>query len=112
MRTLLKNGTVVNVFTGEIEKAQVLLENERIIGVGDYCSQDADAEEDLTGTYICPGFIDGHIHIESSMLLQWNLRRRPFLTGRRRSWQILMKLQMYAAPKAFSLCWRPVKACR
>ncbi len=69
MRTLLKNGTVVNVFTGEIEKAQVLLENERIIGVGDYCSQDADAEEDLTGAYICLGFIDGHIHIESSMLL-------------------------------------------
>ena len=68
MRTLLKNGTVINVFTGEEEQAQVLMEDDRIVGVGDYNEQDADETQDVSGRYICPGFIDGHIHIESTML--------------------------------------------
>ena len=68
MRILLKNGTVLNVFTGEEEQVQVLIENDRIIGVGDYDEQDADETRDVSGRYICPGFIDGHIHIESTML--------------------------------------------
>ena len=69
MRTLLKNGTVVNVFTGELEKANVLIGDEKIIGVGDYTDCDADVVADVSGKYICPGFIDGHIHIESTMLM-------------------------------------------
>ena len=69
MRTLLKNATVVNVFTGETVPENVLIEGETIIGVGDYTDVDADLVQDESGRYICPGFIDGHIHIESSMLL-------------------------------------------
>ena len=68
MRTLLKNGTVLNVFTDSYQKANVLIENEKIIGVGNYGEADADITVDLNGKYICPGFIDGHIHIESTML--------------------------------------------
>ena len=68
MKTLLKNGTVVNVFTGELEKVNVLLENERIVGVGEYRDSDADLVENIEGKYVCPGFIDGHIHIESTLL--------------------------------------------
>lgn len=68
MRTLLKNARVVNVFTGELEQRDVLLENERVIGVDSYTEADADSCEDLSGKYICPGFIDGHIHIESTLL--------------------------------------------
>lgn len=68
MRTLLKNGTVVNVFTDSLEQADVLLEDDRIAGVGSYEKEDADVTEDVTGKYICPGFIDGHIHIESTMM--------------------------------------------
>ncbi len=75
MKLLLKNGIVVNVFTGEIESANVLVENERIIGVGDYSDTDADSVEDVTGKYICPGFIDGHIHIESTMLTPTELAK-------------------------------------
>lgn len=67
-KTLLKNGIVVNVFTGELEAANVLLEGEKIIGVGRYTDEDADEVLDVRGKYICPGFIDGHIHIESTML--------------------------------------------
>lgn len=69
MKKLLYGGTVVNVFTGELERANVLIENDKIIGVGDYYSvADADIAEDISGRYVCPGFIDGHIHIESTML--------------------------------------------
>lgn len=68
MKTLLKNGTVVNVFTDELQRADVLMEGAKIIGVGDYADTDADVVEDVGGKYICPGFIDGHIHIESTML--------------------------------------------
>lgn len=75
MRTLLKNGFVVNVFTGEIEKANVLITGEKILGVGDYSDSEADVVEDVSGKYICPGFIDGHIHIESTMLTPAELAR-------------------------------------
>lgn len=75
MKQLLKNGLVVNVFTGELQQQNILIEDERILGVGDYDESDADCTEDVSGKYICPGFIDGHIHIESTMLLPAELAR-------------------------------------
>lgn len=68
MRILIKNGTVINVFTQEKELKNVLIEDGKIIGVGAYSDSEADVIEDVTGKYICPGFIDGHMHIESTML--------------------------------------------
>ena len=79
MKRLLKGGTVVNVFTGELEKANVLIEGGVIIGVGDYDT--ADVTEDVCGKYICPGFIDGHIHIESTMLTPAELAKASLLHG-------------------------------
>lgn len=75
MRLLFKNGFIVNVFTGEIETQNVLIEDGLIIGVGNYGESDADEVHDITGKYICPGFIDGHIHIESTMLLPAELAK-------------------------------------
>lgn len=75
MKTLLKNGTVVNVFTGELENCDVLIEKNKIIGVGKYEDIDADTVENVSGKYICPGFIDGHIHIESTMLTPCELAK-------------------------------------
>lgn len=68
MKTLFKNGQVINVFTDEIISANVLVENDKIIGVGDYSENEADVIYDASGKFICPGFIDGHIHIESTMM--------------------------------------------
>lgn len=68
MKTLFINGKVVNVFTGECSSEDVLVENGKIIGVGDYKNEAADVVVDALGKILCPGFIDGHIHIESSML--------------------------------------------
>lgn len=68
MKTLLKNGTIVNVFTGKCEKKNILISDEIIIGVDDYKDDEADIVEDISGKFVCPGFIDAHIHIESTML--------------------------------------------
>lgn len=62
---VLKNCRVVNVLNGQIEEGDIAIENGLIVGVGDYKGYD---EIDLRGRYVCPGFIDGHVHIESSML--------------------------------------------
>lgn len=75
MKTLIKNGKIINVFTGEIQKENILIEDDKIIGVGDYDNSDADVVDDVNGKYICPGFIDGHIHIESTMLLPRELAK-------------------------------------
>lgn len=75
MKLLLKNGKVINVFTDSLETADVLIENETIIGVGHYDDTDADVVEDVSGKYISPAFIDGHIHIESTMLTPYELAK-------------------------------------
>lgn len=62
---VLKGGTVVNVFTEKTEVADIAIEDGYIAGVGDY---EGEHNVDLSGRYICPGFIDGHIHIESAMV--------------------------------------------
>jgi len=63
---LLANAKVVNVFTGEIEPGNVAICDEKIAGVGDY--RQAKQVLDLSGNYLAPGLINGHIHPESSML--------------------------------------------
>lgn len=62
---VLKNARVINVFTNEIETADIAISGNHIVGVGEYRGR---KEVDLRGSYVCPGLIDGHIHIESSML--------------------------------------------
>ncbi len=69
MKTLLKKAKVVNVFTDEIEVADVLFDEDRILGVGTYDDEETDVCIEMNGNYVCPGFIDGHIHIESTMLM-------------------------------------------
>lgn len=62
---LFKNANVVNVLSGEIHPAHVAVDDGRIIGFGDY---DAKQVIDLQGSYLAPSLIDGHFHVESSML--------------------------------------------
>ncbi|MFC1511220.1 adenine deaminase [Candidatus Margulisiibacteriota bacterium] len=62
---VLKNGQLINVFSGEIYSADVALHKDHIAGIGDYTGE---KEIDLNGKYITPGFIDSHLHIESTML--------------------------------------------
>ncbi|HEX8599881.1 MAG TPA: adenine deaminase [Chloroflexia bacterium] len=67
---VLTGGQLVNVFTGEIYPAEVAIVGGRVAGVsptpGTYTGQQT---LELAGEYIAPGFMDAHVHIESSMLL-------------------------------------------
>ncbi len=81
MKTLFKNGTVINVFTGECEQTNVLMCDETILGIGDYADSEADIVCDVARKYLCPGFIDCHIHIESSMLTPPQFARAAVLHG-------------------------------
>ena len=75
MKRLFKNGKVLNVFTDTFNIADVLVENSKIIGVGNYADTDADEVIDVSGKYLVPAFIDGHIHIESTMLTPTELAK-------------------------------------
>lgn len=63
---VIKNANVVNVFTDEIVRADVAVYEDVIIGVGIYSGEN---EIDAGGAYLAPGFIDAHVHIESSMVI-------------------------------------------
>jgi adenine deaminase len=64
---LLRNARIVNVFTSEVEEGDVLIKEGYIAAVGreEYGAQEV---VDLGGAYLLPGFIDGHVHLESSYL--------------------------------------------
>ena len=67
---VLRNARLVNVCSGECYPADVALADDRIVGVstanGAYRGRQ---ERDLQGRWLAPGLIDGHMHIESTMLV-------------------------------------------
>jgi adenine deaminase len=68
---VLTGGRVANVYTGEMQETDVALCDGVIAGLGDY----AGPRLPVTGRYILPGLIDGHLHLESSMLTPRELAR-------------------------------------
>lgn len=63
---VIKNANIVNVFTKEIVKADIAICKDLIVGIGSYSGiKEIDAE----GKYVCPAFIDSHVHIESTMVI-------------------------------------------
>lgn len=61
---LLTGGRIINVYSGEITEGSIAVDNGYIVGFGDYRAKET---VDLQGRFIAPGFIDPHVHIESSM---------------------------------------------
>lgn len=62
---VLKHAKIVNVFTEEVEEGDIAINGNWIVGIGEY---DGEKEVELDGAVVCPGLIDGHIHLESSMV--------------------------------------------
>ncbi len=62
---VLKNARIVNVFTQEILSGDVAVSGGLIVGVGQYSGQQ---EVDLQGQTVLPGWINAHVHVESSMI--------------------------------------------
>ena len=62
---VIKNVSYLNVFTESFEKADIAVKNGVIVGVGDY---EGENEIEGEGKTLVPGFIDGHTHLESSVI--------------------------------------------
>lgn len=62
---VLKNAKYLNVFSNEFLSGDIAVANGLIAGVGKY---DGKTEIDVSGKLVLPGFIDAHIHLESSMV--------------------------------------------
>jgi len=62
---VLRNARLVNVLSGEIHPADVAVYDGLVVGFGQY---QAHQVVDLAGRYLCPGLMDAHVHLESSMV--------------------------------------------
>ena len=62
---VLKNAKIVNVFTDRVEEGNIAITNGMIVGIGDYRGKE---EIDLGGKYVTSGFINAHLHLESTMV--------------------------------------------
>jgi adenine deaminase len=60
-----RGGQVINVFSGRVDQVDLAIHRGFVVGSGSYAAR---ANVDLDGAYVCPGFIDGHLHMESTLL--------------------------------------------
>ena len=75
---VLKNATYVNVFSNELRTCDIACANGLIVGLGQY---DGEVEYDMTGKIVCPGFIDAHIHLESSLVTPREFAKATLIHG-------------------------------
>lgn len=64
---VVKNANIINVLSEEIHKADIAISDGIIAGIGN--NYEGKKEINVNGAYVSPAFIDGHVHLESSMLL-------------------------------------------
>lgn len=76
---VVKGGRVVNLFSGRIGKTDVAISDGYIAGLGE--AYKGDEEVDISGRFLVPGFIEGHIHIESTMLVPSELAPSLLMAG-------------------------------
>jgi len=76
---LLKNAQLINTFTGEIVKTDIAIRRSRIVGIGP--GYNAKQVIDLKGKYVAPGYIDAHVHIESSLCIPTEFSRAVMPRG-------------------------------
>ena len=75
---VFKNGRVFSSGTGEFIEGDVAVADGIVIGVGTY---EGETEIDLDGKVICPGFIDSHLHLESTLVTPGELVRQAAQCG-------------------------------
>ncbi len=76
---LIKNANILNVFSEEIYKSDIAIQDGYIAAIG--YGYKGNNEIDLNGKYLSPSFIDGHVHIESSMLLPLEFSKAVAVSG-------------------------------
>jgi adenine deaminase len=75
---LLTNLKLLNVFTGKVEETSIAIHQGRVVGFGDYKAHEV---IDFSSAFVTPGFIDAHLHIESSMLTPYFFARAVLPKG-------------------------------
>lgn len=75
---LLRNGRVIDVFSCQIERKDVAIWQGLIVGFGDYSAREV---IDLEGAFLSPGLIDGHVHVESSLVTLPHFARSVVVRG-------------------------------
>lgn len=75
---VIKNAKVVNVFTRKIMETDIAITQGIVVGLGNYTGQ---KEIDAKGQYVVPGLIDGHVHIESTLLPPHEFAKVSLLHG-------------------------------
>jgi adenine deaminase len=75
---VLKHGRVFQTFMGQFVHGDIAVQDGYVAGVGTYTGK---SEIDLAGRFVTPGFIDGHVHIESSMLSPLEFARAVLPAG-------------------------------
>lgn len=106
---LLANGQIVNVLSNEVYAGDVAIASGRIAGIGQY---EAKKVVDLKGRYVCPGFIDAHVHIESSMLSVPEFAKVVVTRGTTTVITDPHELANVLVPRASASCSRPASIAR
>ena len=75
---VLKNCKIVDVFSKNVILGDIAISGEYIAGIGNYSS---DNEYDIAFKYVMPGFIDSHVHIESSMVTPIEYAKAVMING-------------------------------
>ncbi|MEI8390047.1 MAG: adenine deaminase [bacterium] len=76
---VIKNANIINVLSGDIHRGDVAVVNGKIVGIGkDYKGRE---EIDINGSYLSPSFIDGHVHLESSMVSPYEYAKAVIPSG-------------------------------
>ena len=84
MKTLIKNGLVVDGLLTKPYKSEVLIEDDKIVKIAKAIKDEADLVIDAKGRVVCPGFIDTHSHSDLMMLVNpYNYNR-----GSRTRWYL------------------------
>ncbi len=75
---VFRNAAIFNPFTCSFERGNLAVKNGFVLGIGTY---EGNLEYDVSGSYIIPGLIDAHVHIESSLLVPSEYARLAALHG-------------------------------
>ncbi len=80
---ILSGGNIINVVTRELYKGDIAVKDEYILMMGDCSAVVGEHTQilDVSGKFLCPGFIDSHMHFESSMLTATEFSRLSIPSG-------------------------------
>ena len=76
---VIKNANIVNVLSGDFHKNDIAIVDGRIVGIGE--NFEGKEKIDIDGAYLSPSFIDGHVHLESSMVLPFEFAKAVVPSG-------------------------------